>query len=360
MSISVPPCGEDEVLLQTEAVSICSTDVSYYRGHLEPARWPITPGHEYVGRVVRVGSRVTGVEWGDRLVYWGQTDFDGLAEYRVIRPLLPNQPGQTIWYTERNFYDSHQAAAVVVPDGLASGLATMVEPLTSILRCLLVNPPKPGDVCVVLGCGPSALLAVQLLSRVLGAARVLVIEQDARRIALARRFGADSSFNIVTQASELVEFVREHHDSFADYVLDALPHVAPRGEGPDVRSLAMGLLKPGGEYVFYGATMLPQPVSTWHVLAKGLHLRATPFDVRAFPMTRSAHCARTALALISQGVVEVEPLITRTLSFDDDGGVRDAFENYGADGGLKTSIVFEHALELPSVPRVDAVVTGVG
>jgi L-iditol 2-dehydrogenase/threonine 3-dehydrogenase len=302
---------------------------------------------------------VTGIERGDRLVYWGQSDFDGLAEFRAIRPLLPNQIGQTMWYTERNFYDSHQAAVVVVPDDLDSGLATMIEPLTSILRCLLVNPPKPGDVCVVLGCGPSALLGIQVMSRMLGVARIVVVEQDARRIELARRLGADSSFDVVAQASELTEFVRDYHDSLADYVLDALPHVAVREGRLDIRSLAMGLLKPGGEYVIYGATMLPQPVSTWHVLAKGLHLRATPFDVRAFPMMRSAHCARTALALVRSGLVSVVPLVTSTLHFDDEDGVREAFANYGADGGMKTSIVFNDTFGSSVPSLVDAVAPGV-
>jgi L-gulonate 5-dehydrogenase len=292
------------------------------------------------------------------MVYWGQSDFDGLAEFRAIRPLLPNQPGETAWYTERNFYDSHQAAAVIVPEHLKSRQATMIEPLTSILRCLLVNPPKPGDVCVVLGCGPSALLAVQVLTRVLGAGQIIVVERNARRIALARRLGADGGFNTVTDAAELIGFVREHHDSFADYVLDALPHVAIPEDDIDVRSLAMGLLKPGGEYVVYGATALPQQVSTWHVLAKGLHLRATPFDVRAFPMKRSAHCARTALKLIQDGLVSVDPLVTRTLHFDDDSGVRDAFANYGEHGDMKTSVVFEHVLDTTQPVLANTAATG--
>ncbi|MGW7571801.1 alcohol dehydrogenase catalytic domain-containing protein, partial [Streptomyces tendae] len=60
-SVSDPRCGPDEVTLRTEAVSICSTDISYFRGHLFPDSWPIIPGHEYVGQAVEVGANLRGV-----------------------------------------------------------------------------------------------------------------------------------------------------------------------------------------------------------------------------------------------------------------------------------------------------------
>ncbi|AXX31847.1 alcohol dehydrogenase catalytic domain-containing protein [Actinosynnema pretiosum subsp. pretiosum] len=358
VEVPEPPCGDDEVLLRTEAVSLCSTDVSYFRGHLRPESWPIVPGHEYVGRAVEVGRSVTGIAPGDRVVYWGQTDFGGMAEYRAIRPLLPNQPGETGWYTERGFYDAHQAAAAVVPDGLPSRLATLVEPLTSVLRCLLVNPPKPGDVCVVLGCGPSALLAVQVLRNLMGVGPIVVLDKDSGRIALARTLGADLSFDTSTQSDELDAFVREHHDHFADYVVDALPHVSTDTTRTDVRESAMGLLRPDGTYVVYGATALPQQISTWHLLAKGLRLLATPFDVRAFPMTRTTHITRTALGLIADSVVDVEPLITDTVAFTDVQGVRAAFTDYGANGGMKSSLLFTPVLPSLIAQSVGAPVAG--
>lgn len=274
-----PVCQPDEILMSTEAVSICSTDVSYFRGHLFPESWPIIPGHEYVGRVLEVGRKLQGsVEVGDRVCYWGQTDFGGMAEYRALRPIFPGARNmETTWYTERNFYDADQAAAVVLPESVPSDLATIIEPLTSVLRSLLLNPPKPGDTCVVLGCGPSALLAVQVLSRYLGVGSIMVLDQNQARLDLARAYGAGPAFNTDTQFTALDEFVREHHDQYADYVFDALPHIGPAKPGEkDIRELAMGLLRPGGEYVLYGATAVPQQINTWMILAKGLKLRATP------------------------------------------------------------------------------------
>jgi L-gulonate 5-dehydrogenase len=349
LELADPVCGPDEVLMRTEAVSICSTDVSYFRGHLVPDMWPIVPGHEYVGRVIEVGPLVRGaIHPGDRLVYWGQTDFGGMAELRVIRPLLPGQTGESSWHTLRNFVDADCAAAVKVPAEMPSRIATLVEPLTSVLRSLLVNPPRPGDVCVVLGCGPSALLAVQVLHRHLGAGAVIAVDKDPVRLQAALRLGAQRAFNTLDGTGRLAAFISEHRDHFADYVFDALPHVATDAHGNDVRQVGMSLLRPGGSYVIYGATEIPQAITTWLILAKGLRLQATPFDVRAFSMGRSAHVARVALGMIRDGVVEVEPLITRTVSFDDPVAVVDSFTSYGMGGALKTSLVCEPAIVVPT------------
>ncbi|MEU3607820.1 alcohol dehydrogenase catalytic domain-containing protein [Streptomyces sp. NPDC035033] len=335
-----PQCGPDEVTLRTEAVSICSTDVSYFRGHLHPDVWPIVPGHEYVGRAVQVGANLRGIVGeGDRLCYWGQTDFGGMADYRTIRPLIagPHALRETTWHTHRNFHDSHQAAAVIVPPDVPAHLATIVEPLTSVLRSLLANPPKPGDDCVLLGCGPSGLLALQVMLRYFSVRSVTVFDLDDARLARATAAGAAAAFDLSRQTDEVKNLILEHQDHYADFVFDALPHVRG-GEGSDARDLAMGLLRPGGDYVIYGATGLPQTISSWLILAKGLHLRAAPFDVRAFPMARSAHIARLALHLITHGTVDAGSVVTSRLAFDDEPAVRKAFENYGAEGGMKPSL----------------------
>ncbi|MCW7945214.1 alcohol dehydrogenase [Streptomyces hygroscopicus] len=352
-SVADPDCRPDEVMLRTEAVSICSTDVSYFRGHLSSNTWPLIPGHEYVGRVVDVGGRLTDVlRPGDRLCYWGQTDFGGMAEYRALRPLLPGGSGrESTWFTERGFTDADQAAAVVVPPDLPSGLATALEPLTSVLRSLLVNPPQPGDTCAVLGCGPSSVLAVQVLRRHLGT-EVIVLDHNENRLRTALNWGASRGFDPVGQADEIAQLIGDSRGQVVDYVFDALPHIN-RAEGPDVRELAMGMLRPGGTYVVYGASSLPQRISTWMILAKGLKLRATPFDVGAFPMSRSARVLELAVGLVASGLVDVRPVFTRTVDLRDEEGVVEAFVGYGSGGSMKTSMVT--CADTPAAMPQDAV-----
>ncbi|WP_051965543.1 zinc-dependent alcohol dehydrogenase [Kitasatospora mediocidica] len=351
---AVPSCGADEALLQTEAVSICSTDVSYHRGHLSSSVWPLTPGHEYVGRVVEVGSRLNSrVHVGDRMSYWGQTDFGGMAEYRAIRPILPGHTEETGWFTDRGFMDADQAAAIIIPPDLPSELATAVEPLTSVLRSLLLNPPRPGDRCAVLGAGPSAILALQVLRKVMGA-EVMVLDRNTDRLLVAARYGAARVFDPIGQADELVEMAAREHGQVVDYVFDALPCIES-GNGPDVRELAMGLLRPAGTYVVYGASAIPQRINTWSILAKGLTLRATPFDVSSFPMARSARVLEIALHYMTSGLVDVSPVFSEAIDLQDEAAVIRAFEQYGAASSMKTSMLAGDARRalVPSTPAAD-------
>ncbi|UIJ46326.1 zinc-dependent alcohol dehydrogenase family protein [Sphingomonas cannabina] len=60
------PPDPEEVLLEVLACGVCRTDLHVADGEVA-AHYPIVPGHEVVGRVVAVGSRVTGIALGARL-----------------------------------------------------------------------------------------------------------------------------------------------------------------------------------------------------------------------------------------------------------------------------------------------------
>ena len=72
---------EHQVRLQVLACGVCRTDLHLLDGELPQASYPVTPGHEIVGRVLEVGSRVTGFQVGERVgVPWlGWTC--GVCEY---------------------------------------------------------------------------------------------------------------------------------------------------------------------------------------------------------------------------------------------------------------------------------------
>jgi threonine dehydrogenase-like Zn-dependent dehydrogenase len=335
-----PVCGADDAILKIEAVSVCSTDISYYRGHLTPVSWPLIPGHEVVGTVVEVGERSDPrVSVGDRLTYWGQIDFFGLAEYRMITPLLAGVAlEEQNWFVQRGFRDASHAAVAHVPSGMPANTATLAEPLTSVLRSLLSCPPKPGDLVVVLGCGPAGLLSIQVLRRLLAAGTIIAMDVDPQRLALATRYGADET----AQPVDLDGAARPTDPGlgFADYVFDALPHIATSGRGSGIRTEAMDMLRAGGTYTIYGATSLPQQINTWPVLAKGLTVRAAAFDVGLFPMRRTARVLEMALDLLHRGLIDTGALVTETVRFDHETDVVDAFASYGSPGRLKTSILF--------------------
>jgi alcohol dehydrogenase, propanol-preferring len=73
--------NEHQLRLQMLACGVCRTDLHLVDGELPQAVYPVTPGHEIVGRVVEVGARVTEFRVGDRVgVPWlGWTC--GVCEY---------------------------------------------------------------------------------------------------------------------------------------------------------------------------------------------------------------------------------------------------------------------------------------
>jgi propanol-preferring alcohol dehydrogenase len=65
--IAVPEPGATEVLLEVLACGVCRTDLHVLDGELPDIRYPVTPGHEIVGRVVALGSAVVDVRLGERV-----------------------------------------------------------------------------------------------------------------------------------------------------------------------------------------------------------------------------------------------------------------------------------------------------
>ena len=65
--VAVPQPSPTEVLLEVLACGVCRTDLHVLDGELPDLRYPVTPGHEIVGRVVAFGNAVTNVKVGDRV-----------------------------------------------------------------------------------------------------------------------------------------------------------------------------------------------------------------------------------------------------------------------------------------------------
>ena len=67
--LEVPTIATDEVLVRSRNVGICHSDFELYEGrYIIPVDYPIVPGHEWSGEVAEVGSGVTTLRSGDRVV----------------------------------------------------------------------------------------------------------------------------------------------------------------------------------------------------------------------------------------------------------------------------------------------------
>src|SRR5438874_3158650 len=67
--LDMPTIAADEVLVRSRNVGICHSDFELLEGHyIIPVSYPVIPGHEWSGEVAEVGSAVTTLRAGDRVV----------------------------------------------------------------------------------------------------------------------------------------------------------------------------------------------------------------------------------------------------------------------------------------------------
>jgi L-iditol 2-dehydrogenase len=195
--IPEPVPGPGEVLVAPTAVGLCGSDVDLLRG-LRPAeyvRYPVSPGHEWVGTIVDCGPDVSGMPPGTTVVAEGVRTCGRCRRCGEGRNNLCTAP-----YGETGFtHPGALAERLVVPAQLAYALpgmrpsAALIEPAACVATGLLeVGRPPPGARVAVVGDGPLGLLAVSLL-RLCAPAELLLIGTRPSRVARARALGASEA-----------------------------------------------------------------------------------------------------------------------------------------------------------------------
>ena len=66
--VPVPVCKPGQALLKVKAVGICGSDIHAYYGKHPFISFPVVQGHEATGQVVEIGSEVTNLKVGDRVL----------------------------------------------------------------------------------------------------------------------------------------------------------------------------------------------------------------------------------------------------------------------------------------------------
>jgi propanol-preferring alcohol dehydrogenase len=67
LQVPVPTCEDHQVLIEVSACAVCRTDLHVVDGDLKEPKLPIIPGHEVIGRVVKIGNHVDGFSIGERV-----------------------------------------------------------------------------------------------------------------------------------------------------------------------------------------------------------------------------------------------------------------------------------------------------
>ncbi|WP_349902257.1 zinc-dependent alcohol dehydrogenase [Parafrigoribacterium humi] len=228
VELDVPEIAEDEVLIAARSVGVCHSDIDLLEGrYIIPFSYPIIPGHEWAGEVVRVGSRVVNLVPGDRVVgecvigddHFGFSISGAAADFFVAKPT---------WLHK-------------LPDNLSYTMGALVEPFSVAYYALArVGNVNASDTLVVLGAGPVGL-AVTAAAAAMGAATVVVEPSESRR-EISRQLGAKYAVH-PDEIDELLQ--RITHGRGADVVVE----VSGR---PSVMARALELVAFKGRVAYVG------------------------------------------------------------------------------------------------------------
>jgi alcohol dehydrogenase/L-iditol 2-dehydrogenase len=271
--VTVPRIGDDDVLLEVGAVSVCGSDVHQARNtHSWPVNIPVVLGHEFGGTVAQAGRAVRGFREGDRVV--SETAAHICGDCLMCRTgrynLCPGRKGFGYGL------DGAMATWVRVParclhripDSLPFDIACLAEPHAVAYQAMCINSTiRPGDFVVVIGPGPIGLLCTRMAA-LAGADPLIVagLSADAPRLAVARQLGATRTVNVQTE--DLAAVVQGCSSIGADLVCDASGASRPLG-------IALGLTRPDGQVTKVGWSPDAIPVDVNPLVQRNLRLQGS-------------------------------------------------------------------------------------
>ena len=248
--IPKPPCPEDGLLLKVQSVGLCGSDLRNMMTDSRKGNYPHIYGHEIVGVVDEIGSSEREYQVGERLYIYPA---DHCLRCEPCRSGHSESCGNQGNYTERQggFADYVVVTAEQIsrdsvfrlPEGISADAASLSEPLSSVYACQENIDIRLGDSVVIIGAGPIGCFHTQL-AKMRGAAQVIVVEINDRRLETTREFGADALINSTKE--DVIARVKElTNGRGADKVISANPSV-------EAQAQSIYLARDGGIVVFFG------------------------------------------------------------------------------------------------------------
>ncbi|RUW23587.1 NAD(P)-dependent alcohol dehydrogenase [Mesorhizobium sp. M4B.F.Ca.ET.215.01.1.1] len=298
--------GPDDVRIAIHTVGVCGSDVHYYtHGAIGSyiVRQPMVLGHEASGTIIEVGANVASLKVGDRVCM--EPGVPNLSSRATKLGIYNVDPDVRFWATPPVHgvlapFAVHPAAFTYkLPDNVSFAEGAMVEPFAIGMQAAARARIVPGDVAVVVGCGPIGIM-IALAALAGGCSKVLISDFSAPKLKIAAQYQGIVPVNIGEQS--LVDAVAAATDSWgADIVFEA-------SGNPKAFANLFDIVRPGGAVVLVGLPVEPVSLDVPAAISK---------EARIETVFRYANIFDRALQLIASGKVDLKPLITGTYDFSD-------------------------------------------
>jgi threonine dehydrogenase-like Zn-dependent dehydrogenase len=305
--IPEPKIKDDEVLIEVKAVSVCGSDLHIY--HDTHPYWPpVVLGHEFSGVIAEVGKDVKGWKVGDRVVsetrtgscgicYICQSGFPQVCEWK--RPFGIGINGAFTKYVSGPARLLHR-----LPENVSFEMGAIVEPIAIGITSIIERSQiKAGETVLITGPGPIGLISLAI-AKVAGVSLAIMVGRSTKgdlRLKKAEELGADVIIDIEKEdpISRVLELTK---GLGVDFLIET-------SGNPGLISKCFEMVRRTGTICAIGITGVSEvPIPYDRGIFKGIR-----FD---FCFSSSWTSWEKALALISKGVLNLEPLITHKLDLE--------------------------------------------
>ena len=309
--IPVPQVGDDQVLVKVAACGACHTDLHYLE-HGVPTfkKPPVVLGHEASGTVEKVGTGVTNVGKGQRVLIPAVLTCGYCSACRQGRENICSNMKMV-----GNHFDGAYAEYVAVP---AKDLLDLPQSIpleeASIIADAISTPyhavknraqVKSGDTVVIFGCGGVGINAVQLASAAGG--YVIAVDINPRKLDWASEFGAAKTID-ATKVDRVSKEIKKLTGGGADIAMEVIGN-------PRTIEEAFECVRVGGRLCVVGYTHEAISVVAGKIMFKEIEvvgsLGCRPVDY--VPLIR----------MVEQGKIDLKRQVTHRFSLDK---IEEAFE----------------------------------
>jgi threonine dehydrogenase-like Zn-dependent dehydrogenase len=363
-----------DAIIKITSTAICGSDLHIYDGLIPSMKSGDVLGHEFMGEVVEVGPGNQKLKKGDRVVvpfviacgscffcqndYHSACDNSNPAEKQDIPDAAFGRPMAGLFgYSHMTGgYAGGQAeyarvpyadvGPIKIPDGIDDEKVLFLSDIlpTGWMAAENCNI-QPGDTVAVWGCGPVGLFAIQS-AFILGAEKVIAIDHYPNRLALARRFGAQTlNYNDVNVLEAIDEITAgrgpdscidavgmEAHGFTLDNIIDVVKTTTKLGtDRPHVlREAAQACRKAGTLSIpgVYGGVADAFPIGA--IMQKGLTIKTGQTHVQRY--------TEPLLEMIMDGKLDTTFLISHRLDLKEG---PNAYKMFKSDQDHCTKVVLK-------------------
>lgn len=261
--------GRNNVLVETDALSVCRTDIEIIHGTMASRKSPTIIGHEAAGRVVRVSGGVKRFKEGDRvLVDPNLSDLTctacrlGLSHLCLNGGLMGRETDGV--FVERLVIPSRNIHRL--PQSVPVEVSPLIQPLSTAVHAVRKIELGPRSSVLILGLGATGLMLTQLAS--LKGARVVAASAARKRLDLAKKLGAETVVN-KSDSDFVARVVEASQQGGVDVAIVAT-------ESPEVSIDACAKsVRPGGILLLFSIGAGKLELDTFQSYYKELTIKAT-------------------------------------------------------------------------------------